>query len=184
MVLLDSIVGIANSLLGFISLPDILTQPVVSHIYADIAFIAVFALVILISKLLVFKRLFLALLISLILSIVVGGVYFATLALLAQIIFIVIWHFIKFRKKDELGGDMGGADLGKMGGEDFGKIGGEENLEMPKAEEFKETGMPEVTPGMPEVEHPKQKLCPYCHNPLRYIQQYQKYYCDYCKQYR
>ena len=184
MVLFDSVVGIANSLLGFIPLPGILAQPIVSHIYVDIFFIVVFAGVILLSKLLTFKRLALALFLSTIMGILVGGAYFAVMALFVQLPLLILWKFVIFKKKDELGGEAGGEELGKVGGEEFGKAGGEEELGLPKAEEFKETGMPEFTPESPDIEQPQKKLCPYCHNPLRYIEQYQRYYCDYCKQYR
>lgn len=179
MVLLDSVVGIVNSLFGFIALPDILVNPLVSHIYADIGFIAVFVVAILLSRILVLKRLAIALAISLALAMLVGGAYFATLSLAVQIFLIVVFKIV-FRKKDEFGS---GADLGKMGEEDFSKIGSE-GLDLPKSEASKEPKMPELNLDMPATEEPKQKLCPYCRNPLRYIAQYQRYYCDYCRQYR
>ena len=180
MVLLDSVVEIVNSLLGgFVSLPSTLTQPIVSHIYVDIAFIAVFVLIILLSKFLALKRLVLALALTLTLAMLIGGAYFAVLAIAVQIFMVLVFKIV-FRKKDDMGGGgdlgkMGGEDLGKIGGDDLGKIGGDElgsigggdlgkmggdELSLPKAEEFKEPGMPELTPGAPEIEKPKQKLCP------------------------
>lgn len=181
-----------NLLYPLLPLPEILTKPLVSNVYVDISFIAILIAVIVISKFLITRRLLIALAVSIIFSIVVGGVYFALAVLAVQIPLTVIWKFFVFgKKKDELGAGMEKEMKGRKGKEadmnmDFGAdIGGtDEGLGLPEAEGMNMPKSAEVVPGMPDVSPKKAKLCPYCGNELRYINQYQRYYCDYCKQYR
>jgi hypothetical protein len=143
---IDSLIELSNAIFSnIIKLPEQLTQPILSHIYVEYAFLGIFFLAIVLSRFIGFKKTFFMLIAVAVLGFLVGGLYFATVAMVAQIPFILV---MKFAKRGEGGGE---GDLGDIGGgkeEDFGDLGKEMGG---KEEGGEDLGLGDLGKGPPEL---------------------------------
>lgn len=207
--IIDALIEMSNDIFSqFLSLPEILTQPVFPHVYVEYVFLALFFLTFILSRFIGFAKTFFMLVALALVGFFVGGVYFAAIMLMAQIPLMI---GIRFVKKPEGGFGGGKENLGGLGEEpDFGKESKEPELGgLDKGPSFgKESGEPELPDmgdlGLPKEEagprpsgeikpgaqvqpvqpqQPQQKICPYCTRPLTYISQYGRYYCYTCQRY-
>ena len=179
---LNSLLDIPFNLFSeFVGLPAI--GPFLNTEYAGIIFFGLFLMTVLMSKFLKFRYISPLIILTSFTGLILGDIYvaFFSFVLLIVLFFAIktlklyekLFGFLKFvvvrivkKKEDE-------PDENKK--EPFESEGSKENFdEAGSKENFDEVGSKMST---------NQKICPYCNSPLKFIPQYQRYFCYSCQKY-
>ena len=185
--ILGSVTNLTSGIFSnFIPIPETLAQPFIINEYGAIAFLVLFFITLAFARFLSYKNWAILFAILAATSFVFGGFYLTLLTIIVQVPLVFI---LKIGKGEGIGGlGKGMDDFGKEGKGLFGKKKKKEDefgdlgdlgKGMDETSEFKDVET--TTPPMQPIS--VQKVCPYCNTPLRYVSQYQRYYCDKCQRY-